>query len=86
MKILEAGSGTGGLSQQLAKAGADVFVLDIVPACLQAARRKGAAPGTLQGVVGDLFHCPFPDGAFDVVFNSGVMEHFEPDDLLASRE
>lgn len=80
-RILEAGSGTGGLAQGLAREGADVFVLDIVPACIQAIARKDPAPGKLSGAVGDLFHCPFTDDTFDVVFNSGVMEHFEPPDF-----
>lgn len=79
--ILEAGSGTGGLSQQLARAGATVAVLDIVPGCIRAIRSRDPGSGKLAGVVGDLFHCPFADRTFDVVFNSGVMEHFEKPDL-----
>ena len=77
LRVLEAGSGTGGLAAVLAKMGADVTVLDIVPACARAARFQSG----LRAVVADLFHAPFADGAFDVVFNSGVMEHFEPDTL-----
>ena len=34
-----------------------------------------------------IFHLPFKDEAFDGVFNLGVLEHFEPDDIrLALRE
>ncbi len=72
-RVLEAGSGTGGLSAALAQRGALVTLLDIVPACV-----KVRAPGT-HGVVGDLFRLPHRDASFDCVFNSGVMEHFEPD-------
>ena len=80
-RILEAGSGTGGLAQQLAQRGAAVTVLDIVPACIRAIRQRDPGLGSLHGAVGDLFHCPFPEGAFDVVFNSGVMEHFEKEEI-----
>ncbi len=72
---LEAGSGTGGLCLALAGEGARVCALDIVPQCL-----KGAASLRWR-VAGDLFRLPFPQASFDVVFNSGVMEHFEPPDL-----
>lgn len=74
-RILEAGSGTGGLASELASRGASVYPLDIIEACV-----KRRAPGT-HGVVGDLFHLPFGDGVFDCVFNSGVMEHFEAEDF-----
>lgn len=80
-RILEAGSGTGGLSAALAQHGASVHALDIVEACV---RKRGAGA---CGVVGDLFRLPYRDDVFDCVFNSGVMEHFEPHDLgLGLRE
>lgn len=28
-------------------------------------------------VLGDIFHMPFPDNSFDLVFNAGVIEHFD---------
>jgi len=79
MRIVEAGGGTGGLSRELARRGAKVTLLDIVPACVQSAVTRSDTP--LRGIVGDLFRMPFPDATFDAVFNSGVMEHFEPRDL-----
>lgn len=33
----------------------------------------------LHGVAGDAFHLPFADGTFDVVFNSGLIEHYHSD-------
>jgi SAM-dependent methyltransferase len=74
--ILEAGSGTGGLSRVLAAQGAQVHLLDIIADCV----RRGRGERTC-GVVGDLFHLPFADARFDAVFNSGVMEHFLPPDF-----
>jgi SAM-dependent methyltransferase len=77
LRILEAGSGTGGLSQALAAHGAHVHLLDIIPDCV----KRGRVGKITSGVVADLFHMPFPDRSFDCVFNSGVMEHFSPEDI-----
>ncbi|MEW6624613.1 MAG: class I SAM-dependent methyltransferase [Bacillota bacterium] len=30
----------------------------------------------------DLFNIPYPDNAFDVIFSSGVMEHYSEDEIL----
>lgn len=77
-RVLEAGSGTGALSQTLAHAGARVTLLDFVPRCV----RVGLRALGMSGVAGDLFQMPFSSGSFDVVFNHGVMEHFEPASIL----
>lgn len=79
LRVLEAGSGTGGLARELAARGAVVTVLDIIRSCV----RHAAAVSGLRAVQADLFRAPFRDGSFDVVFNSGVMEHFEPAQLAA---
>jgi SAM-dependent methyltransferase len=81
LKILEAGSGTGGLATRLLREGAEVTVLDIVPQCIRALCAHVPSDAPFHAVVGDLFRMPFPDGTFDAVFNSGVMEHFQPDDI-----
>ncbi len=78
--VLEAGCGTGGLARALEKAGAAMTLVDIVPA---AVARSVAASKTARGVNADLFRLPFADESFDVVFNSGVMEHFEPGQLAS---
>ncbi len=80
MTVLEAGCGTGGLARALQDAGAAMTLIDIVPAAV--ARSIAATPGAC-GVNADLFRLPFADGSFDVVFNSGVMEHFEPEPMAA---
>lgn len=80
--LLEAGSGSGGLSAHLAQLAYRTTLLDQSPAAL-ALGRKVYDRFQLQGdfVPGDLFHMPFSDNEFDCVWNSGVMEHF-PDDVI----
>ena len=79
-RVLEAGSGTGGLAVGLSAKAARVCVLDIIPDCV-----RGADP-VLWRLAGDLFKMPFVSDSFDVVFNSGVMEHFGNDDLRRGLE
>lgn len=78
LRVLEAGCGTGGLARALEDAGAAMTLLDIVPAAVS---RSVAAGRKAYGVNADLFHLPFADASFDAVFNSGVMEHFEPEPM-----
>lgn len=74
-RTLEAGSGPGSCSSQLAgMAGVRATVLDWDPEPLGLARRRD--PG-LAAVRGDLYALPFPDGAFDLVFSSSTMEHLD---------
>ena len=82
LKVLEVGSGRGVLSAELAQLGADVTLLDASPAAVHLSTRVFAERG-LEGrhVMGDLFRLPFAEGVFDVVWSSGVLEHFG-DDLL----
>jgi len=35
-------------------------------------------------VAGDMFRMPFPDNSFDIVFNSGVLEHFNYEERVAA--
>lgn len=80
LHVLEAGSGTGGLSLALAERGCHVTVVDIVQRCVRDALRAAASSAfPMAGAVADLFQLPFADASFDVVFNSGVMEHFQPE-------
>ncbi|MFZ1946609.1 MAG: methyltransferase domain-containing protein [bacterium] len=87
-RILEVGSGTGLVSLALARRGAKVTLCDISPAALEFSRtafaRAGSEGETVQGSILDL---PFEDGAFDVTWNAGVIEHFEgAEQLRALRE
>jgi len=76
-KVLEIGGGSGYLASVLSSWGCEITCLDL--------------PGSGSGIIRhfpvqeyDGRHLPFPDGQFDVVFSSNVLEHVEAlDELLA---
>lgn len=77
--MLDAGAGTGLNSLALAARGAHVTLLDIAPPALAIARTYFEEQQlTAEYVEGSIFAMPFPDETFDVVWNTGVIEHFEP--------
>ncbi|HYC77583.1 MAG TPA: methyltransferase domain-containing protein, partial [Planctomycetota bacterium] len=84
-RVLELGSGTGELSAHLAREGRKPTLFDFSAASLELSRavfREARLDGAF--VEGDVTRrLPFPDGAFDVVWSSGLLEHFEPADLGA---
>jgi SAM-dependent methyltransferase len=75
-RVLEIGAGTGRDAAALASRGARVVALDVAPESLALMAR--AHPALRGGgiVGGDALHLPFGDGAFDLVFHQGVLEHF----------
>ncbi len=87
MKILEVGPGSGRDSAELARRGADVYVLDFSAESLktvEALRIREHLEENLHCVRGDAFHAPFPTGTFDLVFHQGLAEHFQnPAPLIA---
>jgi ubiquinone/menaquinone biosynthesis C-methylase UbiE len=77
-KILEAGCGRGVISAKLAELGADVFLLDVSPKALEIAREYFASRNLHATFIqGDILTLPFEGASFDLVWNAGVMEHFE---------
>jgi SAM-dependent methyltransferase len=82
-RILEVGSGTGLVSLALARRGAKVTLCDISPPALEFSRAAFARAG-IQGamVQGSILNLPLEDGAFDVTWNAGVIEHFEGEEQL----
>jgi SAM-dependent methyltransferase len=84
LKALEVGGGSGRDSAALAKAGAQVTVVDYAQQALRTIRNvldRANKPGKL--VRADGFQLPFPDNTFDIVFHQGVLEHFrEPEPFL----
>lgn len=77
-KIIEPGCGSGIVSSRLAKQGYEVTVLDIAENALKTARSnfiKNKAKGTF--VKGDILKMPFESETFDIVWNQGVIEHFD---------
>ncbi len=94
-KVLDLGCGFGRHAFEAARRGANVVALDAgreevegVAATFAAMVEAGELTGpTLHtaAVQGDALHLPFPDGAFDRVICSEVLEHI-PDDEGAMRE
>ena len=83
IKILEAGCGAGAQSLALAESARfAVHLLDSSEAALSSAKTLFASRGlTAAAECGDLFASGNPD--FDLVFNSGVIEHYSFDDQVS---
>jgi ubiquinone/menaquinone biosynthesis C-methylase UbiE len=80
-KVLEAGCGTGQTLALLSERH-DTIGLDISQAALNLARSNCKNP-----VLGSIFHIPFKNNTFDLVYNSGVIEHFkDPKNVAAIQE
>ena len=84
IKILEAGCGTGRISLELSRAGAQCTLLDFAPGAIEIATKVYSDAGQdAEFTLGDLFHMPYLDGTFDVVWNTGVLEHFDKNGTAA---
>jgi len=83
-RILEVGAGSGRDSVRLAAAGAVAVILDYSLPSLETARRVAEREGARVLLIrADALRLPFRDGAFDVVFHQGLLEHFrDPRPLL----
>jgi ubiquinone/menaquinone biosynthesis C-methylase UbiE len=78
LRVLEPGTGTGLLAAAVARKGARTTILDVSEGALSIAVGTFERAGLeTEAVLGSVFELPFPDGSFDVVFNSGLLEHFE---------
>src|SRR5207302_5502504 len=79
LEVLDLGC-TPHVSVALASLGARVTQFDIAPAELQKGRelaRKVGVTTRVRLVLGDAFRPPFAPDSFDVVWNSGFIEHFD---------
>ena len=77
MRTLEYGSGIGWTSLWLARAGAAVTLADVSPAALELSRRVFARAGlTGEWQQASVFDPSPLQGGYDLVFNSGLVEHF----------
>jgi len=80
-KVLEAGCGTGQTLSPLSERH-ETYGLDISKAALKLAQYNCRYP-----VLGSIFKIPFGDNTFDLVYNSGVIEHFkDPENVVAIKE
>ena len=77
-RILEAGCGRGMISSAMAELGANVYLLDISLDALQIAKNHFASKNVPASFShGDILCPPFKTTSFDIIWNAGVMEHFE---------
>lgn len=76
---LEAGCGTGRISARLHDRGARVSCLDIAPEALQMAKRQLPSLPEQRFICGSILTMP-RDERFDIIWNAGVLEHFNQAD------
>lgn len=82
-KILETGCGRGVISAELAMRGAHVYLLDVSTEALQIAQKYFISKGlNAHFIHGDIFDLDLKGAIFDIVWNAGVIEHFEGEDQL----
>jgi len=78
--ILEPGGGLGLVSLLEAMRGNHVVILDcdkeVIKQSFQHAVNLEVADNAVH-IIGDIFNMPFSDNSFDIVWNEGVLEHFE---------
>lgn len=82
---LEVGSGTGIISALLVSYGFKVTLLDISETAIKISKNvfiKNKINGDF--ILGDLFNMPFENNTFDLVWNAGVLEHFEGQEQIAA--
>ncbi len=82
--VLEVGAGSGRDSIEIARQGGKVIVLDYVFSSFSVIQPKAREAGCqVWCVCADAIQMPFREGAFDLVFHQGLLEHFrDPQPLL----
>jgi ubiquinone/menaquinone biosynthesis C-methylase UbiE len=81
-RVLEAGCSTG-ITSLILDDRFDKTLVDLNAAAIRLSQELfGQFKKKATFVVDDMFRLPFPDESFDVVFNSGVLEHFEYHDRV----
>ena len=75
-RVLELGTGTGGTATLLAKRGASVVGIDLLPFRLAEAQARAAEHNVVEAVnftLMDAMHLAFPDDTFDFVISKSVL-------------
>lgn len=76
--FLEAGAGSGRFSYWLSQRGHEVVALDLSPNSIFLLQKlKKMSQGVMYVIRADIRYMPFKDCVFVVVFNEGVIEHFQ---------
>jgi len=82
-RLLEIGTGTGLVAIYLSQAGFDVTGLDYDLGVLGLNRRLNHRfEGNVNLVQGDMFGLPFSSGAVDLGYHQGLLEHFDPPEII----
>jgi len=75
---LEAGSGSGRVSIRLAERGAQAILLDTSKEAIEFSKEIARRRNTdAYFIVGSIFSLPFKKESLDVIWNAGVLEHFD---------
>ena len=84
-KVIELGSGSGHLSGYLAKKGFETTLFDFSEVALEKAKDFYISENVEGNFIkGDLLSIEDDYGEYDIVWNSGVMEHFDDKELLSA--
>jgi SAM-dependent methyltransferase len=81
MRVLELGCGTGYLTRELARSGADIVAIDVSPELLQIARADCSATNVryeIQNACG----LSYPDAVFESAVGSSVLHHLDIKEAL----
>jgi magnesium-protoporphyrin O-methyltransferase len=84
-RVLDAGCGTGAMSIELARRGADVVAVDLAPEIIRFARETAPAdrgPGSIRFVAGDML--ARDHGRFDAVVAMDSLIHYRMEDCVAA--
>lgn len=83
--ILEVGTGSGLMAIYFSQMNYSVTGLDRDPDVIASNQRMNAMlGGSVRFVVGDILRLPFRENAFDACYHQGLMEHFDPPEIVAA--
>jgi len=80
--LLEAGCGSGRSAMLMCDMGYRVAALDLSLELLERIRPAKPFFTNLQLVNGDIAHIPFADKVFKITYSCGVLEHFDPPEII----
>lgn len=80
--LLEAGCGSGRTAILFSDMGYPVTALDLSKQLVRQLSKTKAFFDDLTPINGDIRHLPFGDKVFKLVYSCGVLEHFDPEDIV----